>query len=282
MERIYEELAREFVREPVTVHGVYRTVLKGGELYNGHRRRRTTKSALLIALRGGAQFSFADAQGDLTVYDLSPGSALIGGLNMSLGIRVGRADFEYARVHYLPAAADGDGLRHLHRVARLDFELDSSILELVRKLSAVAAMPGSIELLEKKALFYRLLSRVLASARNRNDSRSGSAMERAVQYIHARYMDTLSLESMAAQCGLKPKYFSCLFRKYTGMSPINYLIQYRMNRAYEMLVSGCFSVREVASSVGYADPYYFSRLFKASKGVAPNDIRMRQSGNNPS
>nr|WP_285874008.1 helix-turn-helix transcriptional regulator [Halalkalibacter oceani] len=71
---------------------------------------------------------------------------------------------------------------------------------------------------------------------------------------------------------MKPKYFSYLFQKFAGAGPIDYLIQYRMNKAYELLMTGQFTIKNVAQSVGYADAYYFSRLFKKYKGVSPSRL----------
>ncbi|MFD0672880.1 helix-turn-helix transcriptional regulator [Cohnella sp. GCM10027633] len=80
---------------------------------------------------------------------------------------------------------------------------------------------------------------------------------------------------------MKPKYFSYLFRKYVGIGPIDYLIQYRMNRARELLATGQFSVAEVARSVGYLDAYYFSRLFKKHAGLPPGAVGEYRRRNRP-
>ncbi len=58
MTHVYEELAREFIRVPVVVHGVYRTSLAAGGVYNGHMDRPTTKCGILIALNGQADFIY--------------------------------------------------------------------------------------------------------------------------------------------------------------------------------------------------------------------------------
>ena len=56
-----------------------------------------------------------------------------------------------------------------------------------------------------------------------------------------------------------------------GIRPIDYIIQYRLKKSFEMLNDG-YKVREVALSVGYDDPYYFSRLFKKHFNFSPSEV----------
>ncbi|MNU06934.1 HTH-type transcriptional activator Btr [compost metagenome] len=64
-----------------------------------------------------------------------------------------------------------------------------------------------------------------------------------------------------------------MFKKYTGISPIDYLIAYRMKEAHRLLTSTCATVKEISEMVGYTDAYYFSRLFKKQFGLAPTQLR---------
>ena len=57
------------------------------------------------------------------------------------------------------------------------------------------------------------------------------------------------------------------------MSPVNYLIELRLNRAKELLKYTPLPVNEIALSVGIANPYYFSRLFKKHTGTSPTEYR---------
>ncbi|MGO4184478.1 helix-turn-helix transcriptional regulator [Paenibacillus sp. TAF43_2] len=60
------------------------------------------------------------------------------------------------------------------------------------------------------------------------------------------------------------------FHKYTGFRPIDYVINYRMERASDLLKAGNYSIHDIAVSVGYTNSLYFSRLFKKKFGLSPS------------
>ncbi len=83
-------------------------------------------------------------------------------------------------------------------------------------------------------------------------------------------MEMLTLDELAELHAMNPKQFSYYFHKYTGFRPIDYVIHYRMERARELLQTGDFPIRDIAASVGYTNPLYFSRLFKKKLGITPS------------
>lgn len=273
----YEELARAFAAVPLQVYGVYETELREG-IYRGHIDRPTSKCALIIPLSGMAVFTFHGVRR----LEVRPGQALLGGVNMSLELEVGAGGMRYFLVHYLPEACSPEEALPLTSVSMLEPGQEPCWREWMTRLQELDVSPGPIEQLEKKALFYQLVGSVLHAARARHHRDNGSMMEQAIQYIRSHYMEQIALEALAGRCGMKPKYFSYLFRKYAGISPIHYLIRYRMSRARELLLRGRYSVAEVAKSVGYADVYYFSRLFKKQMGCAPSKVEPLDIRNNPS
>ncbi|MEO6053675.1 MAG: helix-turn-helix transcriptional regulator, partial [Chthoniobacterales bacterium] len=68
-------------------------------------------------------------------------------------------------------------------------------------------------------------------------------------------------------------HLSTIFREYTGRSPIDYLIQLRMEEASRLLQSPQYAVGEISSMVGYEDAAYFSRHFRKHTGMPPVDFR---------
>nr|WP_272491110.1 helix-turn-helix transcriptional regulator [Paenibacillus apiarius] len=83
-------------------------------------------------------------------------------------------------------------------------------------------------------------------------------------------MNPLTLDELAELHSMSPKRFSYFFHKYTGYRLIDYLINDRMERASELLKAGNFPIRDIAVSVGYVNPLYFSRVFKKKFGVSPS------------
>ena len=72
---------------------------------------------------------------------------------------------------------------------------------------------------------------------------------------------------------LNASYFSQLFKKKTGMTYQNYLTEYRIDRARDLLSSTASPVADIAAEVGYDDPKYFMRVFKRRTGLTPGQYR---------
>lgn len=91
----------------------------------------------------------------------------------------------------------------------------------------------------------------------------------ALRYIESNYMTNLSIEEIARHCGLDRTYFSKLFKKSVGSSPQQFLINYRMAKAAEMLKLTDQPVKDIGTMVGYPNQLHFSRAFKSVYGVSP-------------
>jgi AraC-like DNA-binding protein len=75
---------------------------------------------------------------------------------------------------------------------------------------------------------------------------------------------------------LSRQYFSKLFRRFTDQSPHSYLTEVRLQQARTLLDETGLSIHEVAARVGFADPYYFTRAFRAHCGFTPTQYRRRE------
>lgn len=264
----YEALAQAFLQMPLKVDGIYRTILKPNTLNTGHINKPTTRCGIVIGLRGQAMFTFNKS---LHV-PMSPGMTFIGGYNMQLEIAVADEGFEYFLLHYMPEDLEHEAAHILTEVNVLEKVADPILHQLIELAQQTATIPGMLGLLEKKTVFYRIVSLLLQNERQQQNEHSFPMMEEMVHYIQTHYMNPLTLEELASRCQLKPKYFSALFQKYTGIGPIEYVIQYRMEQAHQLLFSGQYTVTAVAKSVGYNDPFYFSRLFKKHRGLPPSHV----------
>lgn len=101
---------------------------------------------------------------------------------------------------------------------------------------------------------------------------------KAVEYIHSEYMYDLTVEKIARRLSVDRTCLSAAFKKKTGVSPKQYLIQYRMNVAASLLEKGNISVSVAAYSVGYADIFNFSKMFKKHFGISPKQYALRAQG----
>ena len=89
-------------------------------------------------------------------------------------------------------------------------------------------------------------------------------------YILGHLSEKLTLQSMCKYFGISQTYLSRLFRKYTGLSFINYLTETRIEKAKKILEKKDNLVRDAAAMVGFTDQYYFSRVFRTLTGQAPS------------
>lgn len=98
-------------------------------------------------------------------------------------------------------------------------------------------------------------------------------IQSAVSFIEEHYMDNISIEHMAAALNLDRSYFSKLFKKMTQKNPQEFLIQYRINKSCEFLRATNMTIAQISSSVGYANPFHFTRAFKKVMGIPPEQWR---------
>lgn len=82
-----------------------------------------------------------------------------------------------------------------------------------------------------------------------------------------------SLREVARQAGIEQSSICRLFRRYHGTSPYQYLLRRKMNLAAEHLMTRGGLVKQAAERVGFEDAFHFSRVFKATHGVSPREVR---------
>lgn len=93
------------------------------------------------------------------------------------------------------------------------------------------------------------------------------------QYLRQNYSRSIGVEELARQAGISRSYLYRAFQAEFHCSPSAYLTRYRIQRACQLLLHSTLSVSAVAASVGYEDPFYFSRAFKREMGISPSSYR---------
>lgn len=96
---------------------------------------------------------------------------------------------------------------------------------------------------------------------------------RAKSLIHEFYSTGITLEEIAQKLNLTPEYLSGQFHKDTGETFSAYMRKYRIGKAKELLIGTQLKLNQVAEQVGYADPKYFSQVFKKCTGQLPAEYR---------
>ncbi len=88
-------------------------------------------------------------------------------------------------------------------------------------------------------------------------------------YLDANYSKNITLDSLAALFHMNKFYMVHAFTKYIGLSPINYLLQKRVQEAKSLLQSTSFSVAQISAALGFSSQSYFSQAFKKATGQTP-------------
>ena len=92
-------------------------------------------------------------------------------------------------------------------------------------------------------------------------------------YLDANYAEDISLDTLAALTHMNKYYLAHAFAKYTGLSPINYLLQKRIQEAKSLLESTTCSIAEISNILGFSSQSYFSQAFKKATGKTPVQYR---------
>lgn len=106
----------------------------------------------------------------------------------------------------------------------------------------------------------------------RNHQR-GSQIKKVLHKIRQDYATGLTLEDLAAEAEMSPKYLCRIFQQVTGRTPIDFLNFYRMELASELLCATDETITEIALECGYNDMSYFTKVFKNYKGMTPSKYR---------
>lgn len=102
---------------------------------------------------------------------------------------------------------------------------------------------------------------------------------KTIRYIHENLAQDYDLKKLAYIENLSKSRYSALFTEIMGTSPINYIIDLRINTAADLLTNSNRSISEISKYVGYEDPFYFSRLFKSRTGISPVAYRKETQKN---
>ena len=108
---------------------------------------------------------------------------------------------------------------------------------------------------------------------NKSDKLRDFYIKEALTFIEQNFQSDISVEDIAASCGLNRSYFDKIFHTAIGKTPQEFLITYRMTKAAELLKLTKLSIGDISNAVGYANQLHFSRAFKNVYGISPKNWR---------
>ncbi len=98
-------------------------------------------------------------------------------------------------------------------------------------------------------------------------------LKTVLEYIENHYRSPLSLDTLANVSGMNPKYFCRFFRSLTHQTPMDYVNDYRIEQASQLLLSTDASVTDIGLECGFNDSSYFVKVFRKYRGLTPNQYR---------
>lgn len=98
-------------------------------------------------------------------------------------------------------------------------------------------------------------------------------IEDVIVYFREHYQENINVENFVEARGYSVSSFFRKFKKYTGMTPLQYLLQIRLSYATKLLETTNFQINEISGLVGYDNALYFSRLFHKHTGMSPKEYR---------
>lgn len=127
-----------------------------------------------------------------------------------------------------------------------------------------------------------LLLKILGlSSRSVNDtttySNTNAMVERVIGIIHSEGANRLIIKDIARNHAVTPNHLIKVFKKATGLTPIQYATNYRMKKAEELLITSKYTATQIAELTGYENYSYFSRAFKKYSGQCPKDFRKKHN-----
>lgn len=123
-------------------------------------------------------------------------------------------------------------------------------------------------------LFFDAMTRSISSIRLKKGGRlQDFYIHEAIAYIEQNFHNDISVEDIANNCGLNRSYFGKIFKESIGRTPQEFLLNYRMMKAKELLKLTGKSIGDIGNAVGYSNPLHFSRAFKNTYGIPPREWR---------
>lgn len=92
---------------------------------------------------------------------------------------------------------------------------------------------------------------------------------KAKNYIETNYMKIIGVQTIASHLNINRSYLSTIYKNHFGISPQEFLIHYRLERAAELIAAHGYKIRDAALYSGYTDVCNFSKMFKQKFGVSP-------------
>lgn len=113
---------------------------------------------------------------------------------------------------------------------------------------------------------YAVSEKNVATTKNR---RNAEIINNAFLYIHSHFDEHIKISDIAKECYVSEPYFCRVFKNITGETPITYINNLKINKAFSLMKSSKLAIKQISEMVGFEDYTYFCRCFKKIMGSSP-------------
>lgn len=232
-----------------------------------------------FVLSGTGKLMADNAKGETQIYQIKSGQGfMIFPRQITTYIADQHLPWEYVWIEF-------DGLRAKEIVELAGLSLDNPVYrahskelrEEMKKEMLYMAEHGDespFHLIGHLYLFIDYMSRSSVSMRLSSEGRvQDFYIKEALTYIEQNFQNDISVEGIAKSCGLNRSYFGRIFKDAIGKSPKEFIMDYRMVKATELLKLTDLTIGDIGNAVGYPNQLHFSRAFKHTYGMSPREWR---------
>lgn len=158
------------------------------------------------------------------------------------------------------------------------FENTAFILTCIQQMILARTLTYHNEL-KRQAALLQILSALMElhhetlSDDEQNDYPYRIYLQQAIDYMNEHIKENIKISEIASYIGIDRSYLSSIFRNTLEISPQEYLVTLRMNKAADLLKTTNEKINTIAIEVGYIDPLTFTKMFKRYKGMSPTEWR---------
>lgn len=151
-------------------------------------------------------------------------------------------------------------------------KMNNDILSYLKELNHLQTNKTSLCTFKQRAVFMLLLNQLFHLYYYKTQTNVDPRIKRVLDYIDLHFSENVEIDTLAHMTNLHAVYLGKLFKDNTGFTIKAYLNRVRINQAEQLLTIGKYSVSEVAEQCGFQDIFYFSKVFKKTKGYAPSIV----------
>lgn len=260
-----------YIKAPIRFNDIFQTTLEYGYI-DKNRKTSANLCGIIIPLEGEAEFRLNGKK-----YMINKQIFLHAGSQMTINFKaLGEQSFTYMVLHYAVSDVNRYPLANEH----FAFTLNQSeqLLATAELLKKQAAYPDDFSKLRCQTIFIQFIEQLLIHLREGQDGEN-SLVKRIVSYIHKYYQEGISVAEIQKEFSIDARKLPQLFQQYTGLTPLQYIIELRLRDAKNLLRNTNLSIGNIGEEVGYNDAFYFSRIFKKNIGISPKEYRKTMQGN---